>query len=169
MLTAAGGPDIDPHAASTPEEHARWDRDMANFDRDLVAVNAFFLDILNGKFANADAITEKGSSFFGAQGPWYTVGYKMAVIVEKRFGHDALIGTALDPRRLLLLYNQAASEQNARGKQQLPLWSEEILKQLQVFARGNWVRPSASSPRWPAESTASRDVSNITDSLVEQC
>jgi hypothetical protein len=137
MLAAAGGPDVDPHAASTPEEHARWDRDMANFDHDLRAVNTFFLDIVNGKFVKDDAITEKGSSFFGAQGPWYTVGYKMAVMVEKRFGRDALIGTMLDPRRLLLLYNQAASEQNARRKEPLPLWSEEILKEVQVGPRGN--------------------------------
>jgi hypothetical protein len=132
MLAAAGGPDVDPHAASTPEEHARWDRDMANFDSDLRAVNAFFLDILNGKLANGDAISEKGSSFFGAQGPWYTVGYKMAVMVEKRFGRHALIDTMLDPRRLLLFYNQTASEQNARGKEQLPVWSEEILQQVQI-------------------------------------
>jgi len=130
MLAAAGGPDVDPQATSRAEEHARWDRDMANFNNDFGAMNTFFLDILNGKFPNADAITEKGSSFFGAQGPWYTVGYKMAVMVEKRFGRDALIQTMLDPRRLLALYNQAALEQNARRKEQLPLWSEEILKQV---------------------------------------
>jgi Putative zinc dependent peptidase (DUF5700) len=61
---------------------------MANFNSDLPTVNAFFLDILNGKFANREAIAAKGSSFFGAQGPWYTVGYKMAVMVEKRFGRQ---------------------------------------------------------------------------------
>ncbi len=132
MLAAAGGPDVDPHATSTPEEHARWGRDMANFDRDLQAVNAFFLDILDGRLANADAITEKGSSFFGQQGPWYTVGYRMAVMVEKRFGRNTLIDTMLDQRRLLLLYNQAASELNAQGREHLPLWSEEILKQVQA-------------------------------------
>ena len=132
MLAAAGGPDVDPHAASSREEHARWSRDMANFNRDLPAVNAFFLEILNGKIAGEDAISEKGSSFFGAQGPWYTVGYKMAVMVEKRFDRDVLIQTMLDPRRLLGLYNQAAAEQNARGHEQLPLWSEEVLKQVQA-------------------------------------
>ncbi len=132
MLAAAGGPDVDPHAASTPAEHARWTRDMGNFNNDLQAVNAFFLDTLNGRFANRDAITEKGSSFFGTQGPWYTVGYKMAVMVEKRYGRAALIQTMLDPRRLLVLYNQAATEQTGAGKQQLPLWSEEVLKQVQA-------------------------------------
>lgn len=130
MLAAAGGPDIDPHAASSPKERTRWEHDLANFNSDLPAVNAFFLDVLHGKFPNQDAITEKGSSFFGVQGPWYTVGYKMAVMVEKRFGREALIQTMLDPRRLLVLYNQAATESNARRQEQLPLWSEEILRQV---------------------------------------
>jgi hypothetical protein len=84
----------------------------------------------HGKFSSRDAIDEKGSTFFGAQGPWYTVGYKMAVMAEKRFGRPALIETMLDPRRLLVLYNQAAAEQNAAGEEHLPLWSEELLKQL---------------------------------------
>jgi len=131
MLAAAGGPDVDPHAASSAAEHARWEHDMANFNGDLLAVNAFFVDILAGKFANRDAIDEKGSSFYGAQGPWYTVGYKMAVMVEKRFGRQALIGTMLDPRQLLVLYNRAAAEQNsAQTKDKLPLWSEEMLRQV---------------------------------------
>lgn len=130
MLAAAGGPDVDPHAASSAKEHARWDHDMANFNADLQSVNAFFVDVLNGKFPNQDAIDEKAGSFFGQQGPWYTVGYKMAVMVEKRFGRPALIETMLDPRRLLVLYNQAAADQNAAGKPPLPLWSEEMLKQV---------------------------------------
>jgi hypothetical protein len=132
MLAAAGGPDVDPHAASSAAEHARWDHDMANFSADLQSVNGFFMDILNGKFSSRDAIDEKASTFFGAQGPWYTVGYKMAVMVEKRFGRPALIETMLDPRRLLVLYNQAAAEQNAAANEHLPLWSAELLKQVQA-------------------------------------
>jgi hypothetical protein len=54
----------------------------------------------------------------------------MAVIVEKRYGRATLIETMEDPRRLLVLYNQAASEQNKAGKAPLPLWSEEVLKQI---------------------------------------
>ncbi len=127
MLAAAGGPDVDPHAASSPKEHARWEHDMGQFNDDLPTVNQFFLDILNAKFASSDAIGEKAGSFFGVQGPWYTVGYKMSVMVEKRFGRQALIGTMLDPRCLLVLYNRAAAEQNAAGKPPLPLWSEDVL------------------------------------------
>ena len=130
MLAAAGGPDVDPQSASSATQRARWDHDMANFSADLRSVNSFFLDVLNGKFPNQDAIDEKASSFYGQQGPWYTVGYKMAVMVEKRFGRAALIDTMLDPRRLLVLYDRAAAEQNAAGKDQLPLWSDELLKQV---------------------------------------
>jgi hypothetical protein len=133
MLAAAGGPDIDPQLTSSPEQHERWKHDMANYDDDLRAIDAFFLDVLNGKFADQDAIDKKASSFYGdAQGPWYTVGYKMAAIVEKRFGREALIQTMLDPRHLLVLYNQAAGEQNRGGNGALPLWSEDVLKQVQA-------------------------------------
>jgi hypothetical protein len=132
MLAAAGGPDVDPQAASKPDQRDQWKHDLANFNNDLPAVNAFFLDVLNGKLTGEGAIDEKGSSFFGAQGPWYTVGYKMAVMVEKRFGRGTLIQTMLDPRQLLSLYNKVAAEQNAHEKDQVPLWSPEILKQVQV-------------------------------------
>ena len=136
MLAAAGGPDVDPHAASSAKEHARWEHDMGEFNDNLRAVNGFFLDILNGKFANGDAVEEKGGSFFGTQGPWYTVGYKMSVMVEKRFGRQALIDTMLDPRCLLVLYNRAAAEQNAAGKPPLPLWSEDILSAVHANTCG---------------------------------
>jgi Putative zinc dependent peptidase (DUF5700) len=130
MLAAAGSPDVHPHAVSLPADRARWDRDMENFSTNLQSVNAFFFDVLNGKFASRDAVDEKGSEFFGTQGPWYTVGYKMAAMVEKRYGRSTLIETMQDPRRLLFLYNQVASEINGVGKEHLPLWSEEVLKQI---------------------------------------
>jgi hypothetical protein len=132
MLAAAGSPDVDPHAASGNDERARWQHDLANFNTDLEAVEAFFLDILAGKFPSQEALQQKGSSFFGLQGPWYTVGYKMAVIVEKRYGRQVLIQTMQDPRRLLVLYNQAAEEQNAGSKDKLPLWPGEVLTSMQV-------------------------------------
>ena len=40
----------------------------------------------------------------------------MVVMVEQRFGRSVLIETMLDPRRFLVLYNQAAAEQNAPGR-----------------------------------------------------
>ncbi len=128
MLAAAGGPDVDPHAASTAKEHALWESELAGFATDLPAIDRFFADILSGKLADKDSIETRGSSFFGsAQGPWYTVGYKMAVVVEKRYGRPKLIETMTDLRCLLALYNQAAAEQNVAGKEQLPLWSASLL------------------------------------------
>ena len=132
MLAAAGGPDVDPHATSSPTEHARWDHDLANFNPDLGALQQFFLDIMDGKLSAEDA-NAKASTFFGdAQGPWYTVGYKMSVIVEKRFGRKILIECMLDPRELLARYNHAAEELNQSSGEKLALWSPELLQKIGV-------------------------------------
>lgn len=130
MLAAAGSPDVHPHANSTPEVRARWDHDMANFNHDLKQVEAFFFDILNGKLKTEEEQNKVGMEFFGVQGPWYTVGYKMASMVEQRFGRPALIETMSDYPKLLSLYNQAAKDQNAKGGDQLATWSPELLKPI---------------------------------------
>ena len=127
MLAAAGGPDVDPHAAGSPEERARWDRDMANFNSDLKKLEKFFADIVDAKFKSKEEIDAAGGEFFGQQGPWYTVGYKMAVIVEKRYGRGTLIDCMLDPRQLLARYNTAAEELNRNSKDPLALWSKDLL------------------------------------------
>ena len=132
MLAAAGSPEIHPHANSKPEVRARWDHDITNFNRDLKQVEAFFFDILNGKLKTEEEQSKVGMEFFGVQGPWYTVGYKMASMVEKRFGRPALIETMSDYPKLLALYNQAAREQNAKGGDQLATWSPELLKRVGV-------------------------------------
>jgi hypothetical protein len=62
-------------------------------------------------------------TFFGVQGPWYTVGWKMAVVVEQTFGTDAVIQGAADPRVLLGNYNRAVRERRL----DLPLWSDRVL------------------------------------------
>ena len=49
MLAAAGGPEIHPHAVSNPEERARWDKDVANFNEDFKKVEKFLLDVLEKK------------------------------------------------------------------------------------------------------------------------
>jgi len=131
MLAAAGGPDIDPHAASSPQQHVRWDHDLANFNQDLGALQQFFMDIFDGKLSAKDAIDQKAYTFFGdAQGAWYTVGYKMAVIVGKRFGRKILVECMLDPRELLARYNQAAKEINESGQDKLALWPPELMQKI---------------------------------------
>ncbi len=130
MLAAAGNPDVHPHAVSSPEERARWDRDMANFNHDLGDVQQFFLDIIDQEFKSKDEIDEKASSFFGVQGPWYTVGYRMAVTIEKRYGRKVLIDCMMDPRELLVRYNAAAAELDQNGGTPLALWSPVLLKDI---------------------------------------
>jgi hypothetical protein len=134
MLAAAGGPDVHPHASSPPETRARWDRDMGRFNADLKEVEKFFLDILQGRLKTEAEREERGSAFFGVQGPWYTVGYKMSVMVEKRFGRPRLLECMLDPRRLLLNYNLAAAEHNRSHEDQLALWSPDLIQGLGLDA-----------------------------------
>jgi hypothetical protein len=80
--------------------------------------------------AKDDDVRNAGMQFFGVQGPWYTVGWKMAVIVEKRFGRAVLIEGMRDPPRLLATYNEAAKEANAKGGEKLALWSPDLLERL---------------------------------------
>jgi hypothetical protein len=123
MLAAAGGPEVHPHAESPPADRQRWDRDMAGFNRDLKRVEQFFLDILNGKLESDEDRLEMARSFYGVQGPWYTVGWKMAVTVEKEFGRQRLISVLCEPADIFALYNDAAPEGSAR-------WSPALLGRL---------------------------------------
>ena len=125
MLAAAGSPTVHPHADSSPEDRARWDRDMAHFSGDLRTVERFFLDVIDGRLEGEDAVNGKAFTFFGVQGPWYTVGWKMATVVEKAYGRPALIDCMLDPRRLLATYNSAVKER--RSGDRLPSWSPRLL------------------------------------------
>jgi Putative zinc dependent peptidase (DUF5700) len=126
MLAAAGGPDIHPHAVSDEKDRERWDRDVANFNEDLKKVEKFFLDVLANRLGEED-INKTVSSFFGVQGPWYTVGWKMCVMIEKAFGRRALIEAMCDPRKLLPLYNRTATLINQRSQQKMATWSEELV------------------------------------------
>lgn len=126
MLAAAGGPDIHPHAVSGPEDRARWDRDVANFNDDLKKVEAFFLDVLTNRLTN-DEIQTRAGSFYGVQGPWYTVGWKMSVLIEKTFGRGKLLACICDQRKLLSTYNQAAAQHNRKSREPLVLWSQAVI------------------------------------------
>jgi hypothetical protein len=128
MLAAAGSPDIHPHAASDLEERARWDRDVANVAADLPRVETFLLDVIEGRL-EGDAVRAAGMEFFGVQGPWYTVGWSMAVTIEKVYGKERLIEVMCEPRRLLATYNAAAKQSAAAGGPR-PLWSDKLMQHL---------------------------------------
>jgi hypothetical protein len=45
-------------------------------------------------------------SVFGVQGPWYTVGWRMSVAIERAFGRARLIDCIADNRLLLPTFNE---------------------------------------------------------------
>lgn len=130
MLAAAGGPDVHPHAVSADSDRVRWDHDVAQFNRDLGTLNQFFASILDGRLATADTVQTIAFTFYGVQGPWYTVGWKMAVTIERRFGRPELIRCMTDPHRLLERYNAAAADYNRTHPDTLATWSDPLLKAL---------------------------------------
>ncbi|MEA2561435.1 MAG: hypothetical protein QOH06_2939 [Acidobacteriota bacterium] len=123
MLAAAGGPDVHPHFVSPAADRERWDRDVARFPEDLRKLEAFFRDVLAGKLSEEEA-QKAAMSFYGEQGPWYTVGWKMAASIEKALGRDRLVAAACDPRRLLAAYNEAARKLGG----EMPVWPEEVMR-----------------------------------------
>lgn len=126
MLAAAGGPQIHPHAVSGTKERAEWDANIARVDALMAEQNAFFLSVLDGKAGDDAAIDEKMMGYFGVQGPWYTVGWKMAATIESQFGRQRVIDVFCDQRRLLATYNEAAALQNKTLTKLLPLWDERL-------------------------------------------
>jgi hypothetical protein len=126
MLAAAGGAHVHPHAVSDAEERARWDKDIRNFNGDLKRVERFFLDVLENR-VTGDDVEKTARSFYGVQGPWYTVGWKMAVTIEKTYGRRKLIECMCDGRKLLRTYNKAAAKHNRKSREPLMLWSASVI------------------------------------------
>jgi hypothetical protein len=96
MLAAAGGASKHPHEASKAEDRERWDRTVANYENDRAAIEKFFQSLREGKLSEEEE-RKTAMSFYGEQGPWYTVGWKLAAEVEKRSGTDGLIATMCNP------------------------------------------------------------------------
>lgn len=126
MLAAAGGASVHPHEVSEAAERERWDRDLRNFNADLKKVENFFVRVLEGKLSGDD-VSKEGFSFFGVQGPWYTVGWRMSALIEETFGKQKLIEVMCDQRLLLSTYNEAAASYNRKAKEPLAVWSESVL------------------------------------------
>jgi len=130
MLAAAGSADVNPHAASPAEDRARWEKDVANFNNDLKALEKFFLDLEGGALSVEKEI-ETARSFYGEeQGAWYTVGWQMAVVIEKTFGRAKLIEVFCDQRKLLPTFNRAVKIYNRQYKTRFASWSKELIGKL---------------------------------------
>lgn len=130
MLAAAGGPQAHPHQFDGPAERREWDRAMTHFEDDLNTIDAFLLDVVHGWLTPEEAQRRAGE-FLGRQGPWYTVGWRMAATVEDYFGRSLLIDTMLDSRLLLLSYNSAAVHtRDEPAAVPLPIWSLDLMRVL---------------------------------------
>ncbi|HEV7764543.1 MAG TPA: DUF5700 domain-containing putative Zn-dependent protease [Thermoanaerobaculia bacterium] len=114
-LAAAGGPQGIPQ--QRPDVMAEWTKQMAQFDQNFREVEAFLSAVEKGELTG-DAETKRGFELFGIVGPWYTVGWKMAVVIEKTLGRDALIAASCNGRELLRTYNRAV----AMSGEPLPTW-----------------------------------------------
>jgi hypothetical protein len=127
VLAAAGSSDVPPMADSPERDRILWDLEAERFAANLADLNQFFLDTIHSDLRN-DAVAHEGSIFFGYRGPWYTVGYRMAVTIERQLGRPALVATLADPREFVARYNESAVSENAKNGGRLPLFSAEILK-----------------------------------------
>ncbi len=131
MLAAAGGPDVHPHATSEPGERAVWDEAVAQFDGHLAELDRFFLDVLEDRAGGEDSVTARARSFYGtAQGPWYTVGWRMAATVVEEFGRERFLTVMCSPGAFLRLYDEAAVRREARTGRRLARWSPALLAGL---------------------------------------
>ena len=126
MLAAAGAQNVHPHVVSDAKERAEWDASMLNFDADLKKVEAFLLDVSEGRLKGDDQ-NKAGFAFFGVQGPWYTVGWKMASVIETVYGRERLVESFCDESRLLKTYNSAAKKFERRNEEKLARWSKQML------------------------------------------
>ena len=127
-LAAAGGPKGAPQ--SQPKIKAEWDAETARFDANFAALEEFFTAVADGKLTG-EAQSKRAFEFFGFVGPWYTVGYRMAVVIETTLGRDALIGALCDMRQFLPMYNRAAGlwEKKHKGEK-LPRWPDVLIGKL---------------------------------------
>jgi len=140
VLAAAGSPDVSPMSDFPERDRVFWDLEAERFAANLDDLNQFFLDTIHGDLRN-DAVAHEGSIFFGYRGPWYTVGYRMAVTIERELGRPALVATLADPREFVANYNEAAARENAKNGGYLPLFSAEILKAVRTAASSPSTRP----------------------------
>ena len=91
----------------------------------MQAIEGFVRDVLDGRITSSDSVTAVAMTFYGVQGPWYTVGWYMAATIERRAGRVTLLSVMCDPVRFMREYNAVAMRDS------LPMWSESLLRRLE--------------------------------------
>jgi hypothetical protein len=126
MLAAAGGPDVDPNAMSRKSMRETWAKNMSQVGEHLAAIDSLIRDVASGPTTSPDSVVARAVTFFGDQGPWYTVGWLMGSTVEKAYGRARLITILCDPPALISEYQKIAR----RDPGNMPQWSETTLSWL---------------------------------------
>ncbi len=133
VLAAAGSPDVHPHAVSSEAQRAVWERHVARVDTDMRAMTEFFGRLLDGRISQREQ-QRIGMSFVATdsvpQGAFYTVGWLMSSVIERRLGREQLVRSTCDPRMFLRDYNRAAAVENRPRSSRLPLWPEDLIRRL---------------------------------------
>lgn len=120
MLAAAGGPDVDPNAMSRRSMRVTWGRNMAEVDVHLARIDSLIQDVASGRVADPDSVRARAVTFYGDQGPWYTVGWLMTSTIERTSSRAGLLDVICDPRAVILEYQGIAE----KGPEKRPKWSQ---------------------------------------------
>ncbi|HYI09523.1 MAG TPA: DUF5700 domain-containing putative Zn-dependent protease [Thermoanaerobaculia bacterium] len=125
VLAAAGGPDADPQQHSPAGVQAEWKRQMADLEKNFHEVETFLADVAAG--LPEEEQHRRGFAFYGVQGPWYSVGWKMAVVIEKTLGRETLVAVMCDRSKLFAAYNRASDAWFESTGERLPKWRAPLI------------------------------------------
>lgn len=125
VLAAAGGPDVDPATVAPANALTEWASSAAAFPQQMGALTSFFRRLLSADL-DEQSSEEPGSALLGVQGPWYTVGWRMARTIEKAYGRAVVVDCIGDVRKLLPTYNRAVEGTR------LPCWPDDVSRAFEV-------------------------------------
>lgn len=134
MLAAARGPDNHPNKYYKIQKEL-WDVNIKRFNEDFSKIENFLLKILNEEFPDNEELYKEGFELMtnnGGQGSWYTVGWKVAVVIEKVEGKERLLECMSDLTKLYSTYNEAVITYNKKYNEELKSWSQKIIDALKM-------------------------------------
>jgi len=115
---ASGGLHGHPYAHAEADVRAAWEHGLGDLPAQFVQLERLFEDAAKG-----EDVDKRAFELYGLVGPWYTVGWTMARVIEEELGRDALIDAFCDSRTLMTTYNRAAAAHEKRTGERLPRWS----------------------------------------------
>ena len=96
-----------------------WAWNMSQVAGHFEVIDALIQDVASGRVTSPDSVMARAVTFFGDQGPWYTVGWVMGSTIEKALGRDQLVTRLCDPAALIRVYQKIIAERDQSG----PKWS----------------------------------------------